>query len=97
MDPRIETFARELLKEDLSKCTPKQQLMFKRMYSHLNLKLDINDIVDKMPWNMINSALRQTSKTIEENNKKQEKLTDEQAHEIATEYFKEVQKNAYRT
>ena len=50
MNNELQTFARDnLKKKDLAQCTDEQQLFFKRMYSHKNLKADINNIVDNMP------------------------------------------------
>ena len=61
-----ETFAnagREILKGLLAQCTEKQQMMFKRMYSHKNLELPINDAVDQMDENKIDWAITQCEGT----------------------------------
>lgn len=55
---------RDLLKESLAKCDDKQQLMFKRMYSHQNLDISINDAVDNMPSDKLEWALSQVERTL---------------------------------
>jgi hypothetical protein len=62
--------AKGILKELLAECTTEQQLFFKRMYSHNNLELPINDVVDQMNEDKIDWAIIQTERTIEINNQK---------------------------
>jgi hypothetical protein len=64
----LKNVAKEMLKELLSQCTEPQQLMFKRMYSHNNLELPINDVVDNMAEDKIDWAMTQVERTIEKNN-----------------------------
>lgn len=59
--------ARQILKDLLAQCTEEQQLFFKRMYSHKNLELHINDAVDQMDTEKIDWAIRQVERTIEKN------------------------------
>ena len=55
---------KEELKELLKLCSSVQQLMFKRMYSHNHLELDIDEVVDNMDKNKINHALFQVENTL---------------------------------
>ena len=53
------------LKELLSQCTESQKLLFKRMYSHKNLNLDVNKVVDnpdKLIW-----AIKQVERSVVKN------------------------------
>ncbi|KKL56626.1 hypothetical protein LCGC14_2243550 [marine sediment metagenome] len=64
------TFAitgKEMLKELLAQCTEQQQFMFKRMYSHNNLDLPINEAVEKMKDENIDRAITQCERTVENN------------------------------
>jgi len=67
MNKTFATAGRNILKELLSQCTPEQQLMFKRMYSHKNLDLLINDAVDNMEDDKIDNAISQCERTIIKN------------------------------
>ena len=51
----------------LAQCTKGQQQIFKRMYSHKNLILDIEKIVDNMPENKLDWAFTQCEKTLNKN------------------------------
>ena len=64
MNNTIQDFARNKLKEDLAKCTEAECLMFKRMYSHKNLELPINDVVDNMAAEKIDWAMQQVERTL---------------------------------
>jgi hypothetical protein len=64
MNETLKNAAKKILKELLAQCTEGQQLMFKRMYSHKNLELPINDAVDQMEDNKIDYAITQTERTI---------------------------------
>lgn len=66
----LKTAAKNILKDLLAKCTEGQQLMFKRMYSHKNLEIPINDAVDKMDSSKIDFAITQVERTVEKNNSK---------------------------
>ena len=65
MNNQLETFARKTLKEGLSLCTEAQQYLFKRMYSHKNLELPINEIIDNMPEGKLDWAMEQVEKTLQ--------------------------------
>ena len=64
MNNELQTFARDNLKKDLAQCTDEQQLFFKRMYSHKNLKADINNIVDNMSEDKLDWAMQQIERTL---------------------------------
>ena len=66
----IKNAAKEMLKELLKECTDGQKLMFKRMYSHKNLELQINEAVDQMADDKIDWAMTQVERTVENNRKK---------------------------
>jgi hypothetical protein len=69
MNKTISNNTRQLLKDNLSKCTEPQQHLFKRMYS-TDTTLPIDTIVDNMPDDKLDWALTQVEKTIEKNNSK---------------------------
>ncbi len=74
MNEQLQIFVREQLKEGLSKLPEKWVLLFKRMYSHDNLEADINDIVDAMPEDKLDWAMRQVDKSIDSINNQRSKL-----------------------
>lgn len=69
MNKYLEQKGRDYLKELLAECTDGQQTMFKRMYSHTNLYLPINDAVDNMSVDKIDRAIQQCELTVLKNEK----------------------------
>lgn len=69
MNNELQTFARQNLKEGLSKCTEAERLTFKRMYSHNILGLDIVKVVDSMPEDKLDWAMRQVKSTLDKKGK----------------------------
>ncbi len=67
MNTQIQEFARNSIKDGLSQCTEKQQLFFKRMYSHEDLTVPIKDIVNKIPEDKLDWAMRQIENTLKKN------------------------------
>lgn len=67
MNDEIQGFARNSLKEGLALCTDAQVHLFKRMYSHDNLDLDIGEVVDNMPEEKLDNAMLQVQRTIDNN------------------------------
>lgn len=65
MNNQLLVYARKTLKQGLAKCTEKQVLMFKRIYSHGDLKKQINDVVDSMPDEKLDWAMQQVQRTLE--------------------------------
>ncbi len=64
MNEKIENFARQEIKNGLSKLPESNQLMFKRMYNKGNLNTDINEVVDNMPEEKLDWALQQVERTL---------------------------------
>lgn len=64
MNNQLQEYARETLKQELSQCTEEQKLLFKRMYSHKNITLSINEVVDKMPEDKLDWAMQQVVNTL---------------------------------
>lgn len=56
---------RDTLKKLLSQCNDEEQYMFKRMYSHEKMHLSINDAVDRMADDKIDTAISQAQRTIQ--------------------------------
>lgn len=67
MNNQLSNFARDTLKLGLQKCTPDQQLFFKRMYSHKDLDKDINYVVDQIPDEKLDWAMQQIQRTLDKN------------------------------
>lgn len=63
MNPTIDAFARQQIKDGLAKLPEKNHMIFKRMYSPKNLELDINTVVDKMDSSKLDWALTQVQRT----------------------------------
>lgn len=70
MHKKIKQTYTDILKELLAQCTEDEQMIFKRMYSHKNLELDINTVVDNMDESRYEWAIMQCERTIESRNKK---------------------------
>lgn len=67
MNKTIETSIRDDIKNMLTECTEPQQMVFKRMYSHNDLSLDINKVVDNIPIDRLDWAFSQVERTINKN------------------------------
>ncbi len=65
MNSILQQIVRNYLKEGLSKLPDSHILLFKRMYSHKNLDLPINDVVDKMPEDKLDWAMQQVERSLE--------------------------------
>ncbi len=68
MNNTIIELTKSEIKKGLSKCTNDQQHLFKRMYSHNNLDLDINTVVDNMDVENLDTALSQIERTLAKQN-----------------------------
>lgn len=64
MNEQLQLFARETLKNDLSRLAESHRLMFKRMYSHNDLGKDINQVVDDMPEDKLDWAMLQVQRSL---------------------------------
>lgn len=69
MNDQLQNYARSALKEGLAQCTDGEQLLFKRMYSHGNLDLPIDKVVDLMPSDRLDWAMEQVQKTTDNRSK----------------------------
>ncbi len=69
MNNQLQNYARTELKSSLKLCNEKEQHMFKRMYSHKNLKLPINEVVDRMPEEKLDWAMQQVERTLSKKSK----------------------------
>ena len=63
---------KEKILDLLNYCTEPQQMMFKRMYSHDDLKRPIDVVVKRMLNIQINRAIDQVERTVEKNKKNRE-------------------------
>ncbi len=64
MNKQLQDFARSEIKKGLAKLPESNHLLFKRMYSHENLDLPINDVVDKMEYERLDWALQQVERSV---------------------------------
>lgn len=64
MNKTLQDYAREYLKIELAKLPEDSQFLFKRLYSHKNLDLPINDIIDNMNEDNLDHAMQQVERTI---------------------------------
>jgi len=64
MNESLQQYARETIKTGLAKCTEAEQMLFKRMYSHKNLELPIDQVVDTMPAERLDIAMQQVENTL---------------------------------
>jgi hypothetical protein len=65
MNKQLSNFARQKLKDGLAQLPLSNQTMFKRIYSHKNLDLDINTVVDNIPEEKLDWAMQQVQRTID--------------------------------
>ena len=68
MNEQLQRFARDTIKAGLAKLTDGNRGLFKRMYSHKNLDADINDVVEAMDEEKLDTAMQQVARTLEKNN-----------------------------
>jgi len=66
MNKQLEDFARQTLKDGLAQLPDRNQLIFKCMYSHKNLELPIDEVVDKMKVENLDWAMQQVERSIKE-------------------------------
>ena len=66
MNKQLQLFARQNLKDGLAQLSENQQTMFKKMYSHENQDADIKDVVDAMPEDKLDWAMKQVQNTLKE-------------------------------
>ena len=66
MNAALQEFARQQLKDGLSKCTEAQRDLFRRMYSHKDLTCPMDEVVDRMPEDKLDWAMQQVENTLVE-------------------------------
>ena len=64
MNKQLQNYAREELKKGLSRCTEKEQHLFKQMYANGNLEQSVNDVIDNMDENKLDWAMIQVARTL---------------------------------
>ena len=64
MDEQLQTFARQTLKDGLAKLPESHQKLFELIYSHENLDLDINLVVDQMSQDKLDWALDHVARAL---------------------------------
>lgn len=67
MNKKLKQFAKKYIIENLSECLPEQVDKFKRIYSHENLNLNIENVVEKIPDEKLDWAMTQVENTIKLN------------------------------
>lgn len=65
MNDQIQQFARQTLKDGLAQLTEGHQHAFKLMYSSTDLGLPIDVVVDRMPPETLDWAMRQVQRTLD--------------------------------
>ena len=69
MNKQEERFARDTLKRGLAKSNVHSVLIFRHMYSHLDLYKPIDKIVDDLEPNQLDWAMQQVRSTLKEDKK----------------------------
>jgi len=64
MREKLQKYCQTEILNGLRHCNEKQQLMFKKMYSHDNLELSIDDVVKKMLPDQLETAMEQVDRTL---------------------------------
>lgn len=64
MNKQLQTFAKQSLKAGLIQLPKNWQMLFKRMYSHKNLKANISDVIDAIPEDKLDWAMQQVEKSL---------------------------------
>ena len=65
MNQQLQDFARANLKDNLSKCSDSERVIFKRMYSHENIGKHINIVVDDLNTERLDWAMQQVQCTLD--------------------------------
>lgn len=82
MNNQLEDYTRQKIKEGLSKLSEGHQIIFKRMYSHKNLKLPIDEVVDNMPKEKLDWVLTQVQNSLNKiQNEKEGEVKEENDNE----------------
>ena len=71
MNSKLQEYARRDIKNGLEKLPEKWQKMFKRLYSHGDLDKPINDVVDGIPEEKLDTALYQVQNSLSKINRQE--------------------------
>jgi hypothetical protein len=71
MNEQLQNYARQQIKDGLRQCTEPQVNLFMRMYSHKKLDATIDEAVDAMSEDKLDTAMDQVSRTLAKNSTKQ--------------------------
>jgi hypothetical protein len=64
MNQMLQDFAREWLKQSLAELPESNHMLFKRMYSHMDLEKPINAVVDAMAPEKLDWAMQQVENSL---------------------------------
>jgi hypothetical protein len=64
MNESLQRFARDTILNGLRQLPEGHQMVFKRMYSHKNLELSIEDVVEKMDESKLDWAMQQVDNSL---------------------------------
>lgn len=64
MNEELQQYARKCLKEKIITLSEAHQLLFKQMYSHNNLDLSIEEVIDNMNESKLDWAMKQVENTL---------------------------------
>lgn len=65
---KVNLFLRDEIKSRIKSCNEQQITMFKRMYSHKNIDLNIDKVIDNMGEKNLEQALDQIERTLQKKN-----------------------------
>ena len=65
MNKKLQDFARNEIKDGLLKLPEEWQMNFKHMYSHKNLDLSLDEIVDNMSEDNLNIVMNQVERSVD--------------------------------
>jgi hypothetical protein len=64
MNIELEEYARAYLKNNLTKCTDRQFIIFKKMHAEKHPERSIEETVDKLPSDRLDWAMQQVARTL---------------------------------
>lgn len=73
MNEQLSNYAKNFLKEGLSKCTEGEQHRFKQMYANGNFNLSIEEVVDNMPDEKLDWAMQQVQSTLDKKDRNKDR------------------------
>ncbi len=70
MNKELQKVARQKIKDGLAQLPEASHLLFKRMYHHDDIQVDINDAVDAMDGDKLDYAMLQVQRSLDIQNEK---------------------------